>query len=71
MKRQYKRRFDLSFGDKVYIVHRALVKMENHDSIGKEYNMKQPNISALIRKAKKNPHFLKELALKESVKESK
>ena len=55
MKRQYKRRFDLTFGDKVDIIHRALVKMENHATIGKDYKMKQPNVSTLVRKAKKNP----------------
>ena len=61
----------MTFGEKVDIIHRALVKMENHDSIGKDYNMKQPNISALIRKAKKNPRFLEELGTKETLKEIK
>ena len=71
MKRQYKRRFDLTFDNKVDIIHRALVKMENHATIGKDYKMKHNHISALVRKAKKNPQFLKELAAKESLKESK
>ena len=71
MKRHYKRRFDLTFDDKVDIIHRALVKMENHDTIGKNYNMKQCHISTLVRKAKKNPRFLEELATQESLKESK
>ena len=55
-------RRDLTAPDKIQVVHQVVVRLQPQYQVARSFRISQPMVSSLVKKAKKNPRFLAELA---------